>query len=91
MIQRILSLIGYPTTDLRRVAKRLAASYTHRYGEGYVLDEQATKSALRTEYMGWAQRYGLPPESQMQVADMAWKEIAKYMPVQVGERFEMYS
>ena len=81
MIQRILLFLGYPTVNLRHIAHIIADEMVTRYPPTeYDLDELATKTAMRTDYMRIAQRYGLPAHAQSNVADMAWKEIVEWMP-----------
>ena len=78
MFERLLRLLGRATIDLDAPARALADQIFDEFDTVIeALDPITTRQLLRTRYMRAVAKWGLPPEACNEVAERAWRMIAK--------------
>ena len=91
MMQRILSALGYAVLDLDAVANAMASRVLQDF-DPVTLDPTSCVQYFRTKYMRWVAEYGMPADACNDVADRAWRVVAKArdVPINVPQMVELY-
>ena len=90
-MQRLLMSLGYAVLDMDAVARAMASRVLSDF-DPVTLDPLTCTQYFRTRYMRLVSDYGLPADACVDVADRAWRIVAKArdIPVNVPLLVELY-